>query len=184
MAQFIMAIQTIVSRNVSPLETAVISVGSVHGGSPLSSNVMPSEVELTGTMRCFSKATQEIVTTRMQALADSVAAGVGCSADVSLRWGFRVVINHDENTDVAVAAAQEVGSGAVDTQLTPTTGGEDFGFMLEQRPGSFIFIGNGVNADGTGHAVHTPHYDFNDDIIPIGVEYWVSLVAQELNLAG
>ena len=184
MAQYIMAIQTVVSRSVSPHETAVVSVGSVHGGSALSSNVMPAEMEITGTMRCFSKATQEVITRRMEALAASVAAGAGCQAEVSLDWFARVLVNHDENTDVAAAAAQAVGSGAVDTALTPTTGGEDFAFMLEERPGAFIFIGNGVNADGTAHAVHTPLFNFNDDIIPTGVEYWVSLVGQELNLAG
>ena len=184
MAQYIMAIQTVVSRSVSPHETAVVSVGSVHGGSALSSNVMPAEMEITGTMRCFSKATQEVITRRMEALAASVAAGAGCQAEVSLDWFARVLVNHDENTDVAAAAAQAVGSGAVDTALTPTTGGEDFAFMLEERPGAFIFIGNGVNADGTAHAVHTPLFNFNDDIIPTGVQYWVSLVGQELNLAG
>lgn len=183
-AQYIMAIQTILSRSVPPYETAVISVGSIHGGSNQSSNVMPSEIELTGTMRCFNKQTQDLISERMTAHAKSIASVTGCEVDVSLSWGFHTLVNHPEQTEVAIAAASElVGAENVDGNRVPTTGGEDFAFMLEERPGSFIFVGNGVNPNGTTHAVHTPLYNFNDDIIPLGVEYWVSIVQQELNLS-
>ncbi len=183
-AQYIMAIQTIVARSVAPLEAAVVSVGSVHGGSNQSSNVMPSEIEITGTMRCFNQKTQDIISTRMEQLANAVAAGTGCNVEVALSWGFHALVNHPEQTDVAIGAASAlVGAENVDGNTPPFTGGEDFAFMMEERPGSFIFVGNGVNADGPTHAVHTPHYDFNDAIIPLGVEYWVSVVQQELALS-
>ena len=184
-AQYIQAIQTIVARSVGPMEAAVVSVGSFHGGSIQSSNVMPSEIEITGTMRCFNKATQDIISTRLEKLAHSIAEGSGTTAGVALSWGFHALINHADNTDVAIAAAAAVGGEAqVEGNAPPMTGGEDFAFMLEERPGAFIFIGNGFAPDGKAHAVHTPLFNFNDEIIPVGVEYWVSLVHQELNMAG
>ena len=147
LAQFIMAVQTVVSRNVSPLETAVISVGSIHGGSNLSPNVMPSEMEITGTMR----------------------------------WDTTPPINAPEQTDQCVAAASAlVGAGSVNPNAAASTGGEDFAFMVEQRPGAMIMIGNGVNPDGSTPQVHTPHYNFNDAIIPHGVAFWAQIVQQEL----
>jgi hippurate hydrolase len=182
-AQYVMAIQTILSRSVPPYETAVISVGSIHGGSNQSSNVMPAEIEITGTMRCFNKTTQDLISERMTTQAKSIAASIGCEVDISLSWGFHTLVNNPEQTDVAIAAASAlVGAENVDPNRTPTTGGEDFAFMMEERPGAFMFIGNGVNPNGPTHAVHTPLYNFNDEIIPLGVEYWVSIVQQELNL--
>ena len=183
-AQYVMALQTIVSRNVSPLESAVISVGSVHGGSDESSNVMPSEIALTGTMRCFNRATQDIIQTRMETLARTVAEGLGCTAEVKLDWFAHALANNPENTEVAVAAASAlVGAEQVNPNVTPTTGGEDFAYMLEQRPGAFIFMGGG-SEDRPAHGLHTPRYDFNDAAIPLGVGYWMSVVRQELDLAG
>ena len=183
MAQYIMALQTVVARSVSPHETAVVSVGSVHGGSAQSSNVMPAEVELTGTMRCFSKETQAIIDTRLRDHAAAIAQAYGCTVDVSLDWFARVLTNHAENTDVATAAASSLGRGAVNDKLEKTTGGEDFAFMLEQVPGAFMFLGNDAEGQTEIHNVHTPLFNFNDDAIPVGVEYWVSVVKQELNLA-
>jgi hippurate hydrolase len=184
LAHYIMAIQTIVSRNISPVETAVISVGSVHGGSAQSPNVMPSEIEVVGTMRSFNQKNQRIISERLEALAQSTATANGCTAEADLRWGAHVLVNHDEQTDVAIAAASElVGAENVNPNQAPISGAEDFSFMLEERPGAFIFIGNGATKDAGGHAVHTPLYDFNDEIIPLGVEYWVSLVREELALA-
>jgi hippurate hydrolase len=180
-AQYIMALQTIVSRNVNPLDTAVISVGSINGGSNLSPNVMPSEMEITGTQRCFTPATQVILDKRMEELAHACAGANGCSAEVLLRWGTSPLINNPEHTDIALAAANAVvGAEHVAPDAPPITAGEDFCYMMEAKPGAFIFIGNGVAESGPTHGVHTPHYDFNDEIIPLGVAYWVSLVKQEL----
>jgi len=182
-AQYIMALQTVISRNVSPLEAAVISVGSIHAGSNLSSNVMPSEIEITGTQRCFSKATQDILDRRMTELAHAMAAANGCTAEVELSWGTNALVNHADHTEVAVTAATNiVGAANVFPDSPPITGGEDFCYMLEAKPGAFIFIGNGVNENGPTHAVHTPHYDFNDEIIPMGVNWWVNIVREELKL--
>ena len=173
----------IIARNVSPMESAVISVGSIHGGSNMSSNVMPSEVEVTGTMRCFSKETQAILDRRMTELAHAMAAANGCTAEVELRWGTTPMVNHADQTDVAVTAANAlVGAANVNPNAPAITGGEDFCFMLEAKQGAFIFIGNGVNEGGKTHQVHTPHYNFNDDIIPLGVAWWVNIVREELKL--
>ncbi len=183
-AHFVLALQTIVGRNVPPLDTAVISVGFIGGGSQLSTNVMPAEIVVGGTARCFTPEIQEIIERRMDALAQALATMHGATADVSIRWGVPPTLNHPEQTDVAAgAAAAIVGADAVDTDVTPTTGGEDFSEMLKLRPGAFIFIGNGEGGARGAHGLHTPLYDFNDAVIPTGVRYWVSLVEKELSLA-
>jgi hippurate hydrolase len=182
-AHFVLGLQTIIGRNISALDSAVISVGYIGGGSINACNVMPSELIVSGTSRCFSKEIQEVLDRRMRELAEGLAKLHGAQAEVTIAWGAPTVINHDEQVDVAIAAATElVGADAVTGNARPITGGEDFGYMLEVKPGSFIFLGNGTNPDGTYHAVHTPKYDFNDDIIPLGVAYWIGLVKQELNL--
>ena len=182
-AQYILALQTIISRNISPQEAAVISVGSIHGGSNQSSNVMPSELEITGTQRCFSQGTLAILDRRMDELAHALAAANGCTAEVELSWGTTPLVNHRDQTDVAVTAARSlVGDPNVNPDAPPITGGEDFCYMLDAKPGAFIFIGNGVSAEGPTHQVHTPHYNFNDAIIPLGVAWWVNIVREELSL--
>jgi hippurate hydrolase len=182
-AHFVLGLQTIIGRNISALDSAVISVGYIGGGSINACNVMPSELTVSGTSRCFSKEIQEVLDRRMRELAEGLAKLHGAQAEVTIAWGAPTVINHDEQVDVAIAAATElVGANAVTGNARPITGGEDFGYMLEVKPGSFIFLGNGTNPDGSYHAVHTPKYDFNDEIIPLGVAYWIGLVKQELNL--
>jgi hippurate hydrolase len=182
-AHFVLGLQTIIGRNISALDSAVISVGYIGGGSINACNVMPSELIVSGTSRCFSKEIQEVLDRRMRELAEGLAKLHGAQAEVTIAWGAPTVINHDEQVDVAIAAATElVGANAVTGNARPITGGEDFGYMLEVKPGSFIFLGNGTNPDGSYHAVHTPKYDFNDEIIPLGVAYWIGLVKQELNL--
>ncbi len=181
MAHYVLALQTIVGRNVPPIEAAVISVGAIAGGSMQSINVMPSELSVGGTARCFNKAVRDVLDRRMEQLAHSLAAAHGCTAEFTIRWGSPPLVNHPEQTDIAAAAAAAVvGAGDVDANTPPITGGEDFASMLEARPGAFIFIGNGLNPDGSHHPVHTPKYDFNDAIIPLGAAYWVNLVQQEL----
>ncbi|MCW3477163.1 amidohydrolase [Rhodovastum sp. RN2-1] len=182
-AHFVLGLQTIVGRNVPPVETAVISVGYIGGGSNLSVNVMPSELVVSGTARCFTYATRDIINARMAELAHTLAKLHGATVEFTIDWGAPAVVNHDEQVDVAVAVASGVvGAEHVEPNAPPITGGEDFAYMLEAKPGAFIFIGNGVNADGSYHAVHTPLYDFNDAIIPLGVAWWVGIVQQELNM--
>ena len=183
MSHFILGLQTIVGRNVPPLETAVISVGHVSGGSMEAVNVMPSALSVAGTARCFTPETREIIERRIGELANGLAALHGATAEVQVEWGTSPLVNHPEQTDIAAAAARTlVGDAAVDTQAKPGTGGEDFAFMLEAKPGAFIFIGNGTAPDGTVHDVHTPLYDFNDEAIPLGAAWWVRVVEQELCL--
>jgi hippurate hydrolase len=183
LGHYLLGMQTIASRNVPPGETAVVSVGHVNGGSPLSVNVMPAEVSVSGTARCFTRVTQAIIDSRMDELAQTLARMHGATAGFEIQWATTPLVNHSEQTDVAIAAATAlVGADAVEPNTPAITGGEDFAFMLEAKPGAFIFIGNGVNPDGSHHAVHTPKYNFNDEIIPLGAAYWVGLVRQELNL--
>lgn len=180
-AQFIMALQTVVSRNVPAIETAVISVGSIHGGSNQASNVMPAEIEITGTMRAYSKAVMDTIEARLTAIAQASADCNQCRVEVIADWSFTPLINLAEQTDIAVAAARAtVGAEAVEPNVPPITAGEDFAYMMEQRPGAFMFIGNGKATDGKVHQVHTPMFNFNDAAIPYGVAYWAQLVQQEL----
>lgn len=174
-AQFILGLQTIVSRSVASYDTAVVSVGAIHGGSMDSINVMPAEIEIGGTARFFSVPVRELIDRRMRELAELSARMVGATMEMSSNWGFVPLINHDAETDTATAVAASVGGAGAVTPMQLSTGGEDFAYMLEQRPGAFIMLGN-----GPGSGVHTPTFDFNDEAIPYGVGYWVSLVRKEL----
>jgi hippurate hydrolase len=181
LAHFILAAQTIVSRNVPPNETAVVSVGSVEGGSPKSPNIMPAQVVLTGTARSYQPAIRDLIERRLIELAHAQAAAFGCTAEAVYERRYPPLITHAEQTAQCVAAAAAlVGTDRVDANAPPITGGEDFAFMLQRRPGGFIMIGNGVAPDGKFHNVHTPDYDFNDDILTLGAAYWVQLVQTEL----
>jgi hippurate hydrolase len=182
-AHYVLGLQTIVGRNVPPLETAVISVGHIAGGSPESVNVIPAELVVSGTARCFTPSTQAILDARMAELAHGLAALHGATAEFKINWGTTPLVNHTDQTAVAVAAASRlVGADAVNTKAVAVTGGEDFCFMLEAKPGAFIFVGNGVAPDGKVHGLHTPMFDFNDEAIPVGSAYWVRLVEEELRL--
>jgi hippurate hydrolase len=180
-AQFITAIQTIVSRSVPAIETAVVSVGSIMGGDPGSPNIIPSKVTITGTARSYSPAIRDLLESRLTALAHAQAAAFGCTANVIYNRRYPPLITHAEQTDISIAAASDlVGAEQVVGNAAPITGSEDFSFMLEAKPGGFIMIGNGFAPDGSFHNVHTPSYDFNDDILTLGAAYWVKLVQTEL----
>jgi amidohydrolase len=176
-AHFVLALQTVISRNVSPLDTGVISVGHIGGGIAAASNVMPAEILLTGTFRHYTDITRDVILRRIEELAHGLAAMHGCTAEVECSIQAVPLSNHAEQTEVAVAAARDIaGDAAVDPNGKSTTGGEDFADMLNAKPGAFIFLGAGEERAG----VHTPRYDFNDEIIPLGAAYWVSLVRREL----
>jgi amidohydrolase len=180
-AQFVMALQTIVSRNVPALETAVISVGYIGGGAWGSPNVIPSEVVIRGTSRCFNEKVRALLERRLGEVAKAVAAVNGCTADLQYERIFSSLVNDDDCTATAIAVASSiVGERQVETAVSPVTGSEDFAFMLEKRPGNYIFLGNGVAADGSFASVHTPKYDFNDRALPLGVRYFVELTQREL----
>jgi hippurate hydrolase len=184
-AHFVLALQTIIGRNVPSVEPAVISVGSIEGGSPISPNVMPAELTITGTARSYAPAVRDLLERRIGELAHALAAMHGCTAEASYKRGVPALVNHAAQTElIAGVAAGLVGEQAVNTAMAPVTGGEDFALMLEARPGAFMFIGGGNGPDGTSANLHTPHFDFNDDIIPLGVGWWVGVVEQELGRPG
>ncbi|WP_419896910.1 M20 aminoacylase family protein [Roseomonas sp. USHLN139] len=182
-AQFILALQTVVSRNISAIDPAVISVGAIAGGAFGSTNVMPAEVKLGGTARSFTPAVRDTMERRMRELAEGLAATFGCTAEVTYIRNGTPVVNHEEQTAIAARAATAlVGAGTVDARAPQITGGEDFAYMLEAKPGAFIFMGQGAGG-ATSEGLHTPTYNFNDDAIAYGIGYWVSLVQEELKLA-
>ncbi|WP_421949955.1 M20 aminoacylase family protein [Pelagibacterium sp.] len=167
--QVITALQSIVARNVDPLASAVVSVTQMHSGSAY--NVIPSEATLRGTVRTLAPRTRDVVEERMNEIVTHIAAGFGATAKLNFRRGYPVTVNDPNQVAFACdVAASIVGEEKVERFMTPMMGGEDFAFMLERCPGSYLFIGNG---DTSG--LHTDEYDFNDSIIPIGVSYLVEL---------
>ncbi|MGV3550282.1 M20 aminoacylase family protein [Rhizobium sp.] len=178
-AQIITALQTIASRNVDPLQSSVVSVTILKGGD--ASNVIPNEASFAGTIRTLNDEMRELSKKRLREISQGVAAALGAEASVTIHTGYPVTSNHGEQTGVAVAAAGDVaGVPNVDADVNPMMGGEDFSYMLNARPGNFIFIGNGDTA-----TLHNADYDFNDEVIPHGVSYWVRLAEQRLaSLAG
>jgi hippurate hydrolase len=180
-AQFILALQTIVSRNINAFDSAVISVGAIESGSFGSVNVMPDTIRIGGTARSLTISVRDTIERRMKELANGLAASFDCTAEVEyIRLGVPLV-NHEENTKRAIKAAQAVvGETNVDQNRQPMMAGEDFALMLLERPGAFIFLG--INDDETKRRhLHSPTYNFNDEVIPFGVAYWITLVQQELN---
>jgi hippurate hydrolase len=179
-AQFLLSLQTIVSRNVSSLDSAVISVGAIESGSFGSVNVMPDKIRIGGTARSLTSSIRNTIERRMKELANGLATSFGCTAEVEyIRVGVPLV-NHEENMKRAIKAAQAVvGEANVNQNIQPSMGGEDFAFMLLERPGAFIFLG--INKDETKRGpLHSPNYNFNDEAIPFGVAYWITLVQQQL----
>jgi amidohydrolase len=174
-AQIITAIQTIASRNVDPLQSSVVSVTILKAGD--ASNVIPDEVSFAGTIRTLNAEMRELSKKRLKEISEGVAAALGAQATVSIHTGYPVTKNHGEQTGVALNAAGDVaGLPNIDPDVNPMMGGEDFSYMLNARPGNFIFIGNGNTA-----SLHNADYDFNDDVIPHGVSYWVRLAEQRLS---
>lgn len=177
-AHFVVAAQTIVSRSINPLETAVVSVGHVAGGDPGSLNIIPAEVKIGGRTRFFTAATQDILERRLIEVAETTARTFGCTAETNYRRGYPATVNWEEQSQIALAAAREAVGDDVIANMPPVSGSEDFSFMLEKVPGCYAFIGNGMT--GPDEFVHAPRYDFNDEIIARGVAYWAEIVRAEL----
>jgi hippurate hydrolase len=173
-AQIINQLQAIVARNVDPLQAAVISICMFHAGN--ADNVIPQTARLGGTARSLTPAVQDLLERRIGEVVEGVARMHGATARLTYRRGYPVLNNHARESEFAAAVAGEVaGRDKVDTAVAPVMGAEDFSFMLNARPGAFIFVGNGDSA-----GLHHPAYDFNDDVIPIGTSYWVRLVETAL----
>lgn len=168
-AHVVTALQSIVARNVAPLDTAVITVGSIHGGE--AANVIPDSVDLTLTTRSFRPAVRETLLQRIPALARGIAAGFGATVEVEVKRGFPSVVNHPAETAFARQVAIDLfGDDALIADIAPRTASEDFAFMLEARPGSFLFVGT-----GDGEPLHSPRYRFNDDVIVPAASFWARL---------
>jgi hippurate hydrolase len=167
-------LQSIVSRNANPIDSMVISVTQFHAGETY--NVIPDQAVIAGTVRWLKNEIGELAEKRMREMLESMASAYGVTTDFEFDANYPVTFNHDEETEFATGVAREVaGEKAVVTGIDPTMGGEDFSYMLNARPGAFIFLGNG---DTPG--LHHSAYDFNDEIIPSGVSYWVKLVETAL----
>ncbi len=177
-AQVVTALQTIVARRVDPLESAVISVTQFHAGT--AENVIPDEAKLVGTVRTLAPGVQDLVETAMRRVVETTAAAHDAVAEITYRRGYPPTVNHAEQARRAARAAETVlGNGRVRRDMPPVMGGEDFAFMLLDRPGAYIKLGQADGARGAKD-VHTTGYDFNDDLLPIGASFFASLVEQEL----
>ncbi len=174
-AHLITALQTIASRNVDPLAQVVVSVTAVDSG-PAAHNVIPQTVRLKGTVRTMDARVQDAVEVRLKAIAAGIAATFGAAAAVDYRRGYPVTVNAAENTGFAVDAARRI-SDHVDADTAPLMGAEDFSFMLNERPGAYIFVGNGDTA-----MVHHPAYDFDDRAIPFGASWYAGIAEARLPL--
>jgi hippurate hydrolase len=172
-----MALQTIVARNIDPAQPAVVTVGSMHAGTV--NNVIPQRATLELSVRSFNPQIRERLRARIKELVEAQAASYGATANVKVTPGYPVVVNSEAETEFATQVARElVGEENVVAQTDLLMGSEDFAFMLQERPGTFLRIGNGAGEDGC--MVHNPHYDFNDKNLPIGAAYWARLVERFL----
>ena len=173
-SQIVIALQTIAARTVDPAESVVVSVTKFHGGEAY--NVIPEHVDLAGTVRTLKKEVADLARDRMEAICGGIGKASGTTVTFDYQPNYPVTVNDAEETLFAGdMAAVVAGESAVHRAIAPLMGGEDFSYMLEARPGAFIFIGNGDTAN-----LHHPGYDFNDEAIPHGVSYWVKLAETAL----
>lgn len=181
--------QTIISREKNPLDTAVLSITQIHAGS--ATNVIPDEAVLVGTVRTFSTEVLDLVERRMREIAAGVATGFNAGIDFTFKRNYPPLVNHPAQTAFAIEAMQAVvGPDNVNSNVEPTMGAEDFAFMLQAKPGCYVFIGNGdgdhrAGGHGLGPCqLHNGSYDFNDQLLPIGASYWARLVEMSLPVNG
>jgi hippurate hydrolase len=173
-AHLVTALQTIVSRNVDPLKSAVVSVTMVEAGE--ADNVISRTAKITGTVRTLDSEVQDFIEARLGEMVPQFAASFGATASIRYARGYPVTVNEPGRTAFAAEVAAEVaGPDRVDADVPPSMGGEDFSFMLEERPGAYIFLGNGDSSE-----LHTDTYDFNDAVIPVGATYWVRLAEKAM----
>lgn len=179
-AQIIQAYQTLVSRQTDPLKSAVITVAQIHAGSTY--NVIAEEASLSGTLRSFDPEVRAYLTAGMERLAKGIARAFEAEAEFVFHEGYPATVNHDAQTEKAAAVARDVvGADKVSMEAEPSMGAEDFSFMLNARPGAYMFLGQAGGPSACN--VHNPRYDFNDEILPIGASLLASLVESGLKRA-
>ena len=180
-ASIVMALQTIGSRNVDPQQTAVITVGSLVAGK--ANNVIPHSARLELSVRALDREVRDLLQARITALVTAQAESLGVQAQIDYKRDYPVLVNTPAETELArQVGVALVGEARVTRQGRPLTGSEDFAFMLERCPGSYLLIGNGAGEGPAAHAcmVHNPGYDFNDDILPVGAAFWALLTQRYL----
>ncbi|MBV9829847.1 MAG: amidohydrolase [Alphaproteobacteria bacterium] len=176
-AQIVMALQTITARNIDPVDSTVISIGFMKGGSAY--NVIPDDLHIGGTVRSFRPETRDLLEQRMTEITAGTAALFGASATCDYRRGYPPTINHaDEATFAADVAAEICGEEQIDRNVAPSLGGEDFSYMLQRVPGAMMWIGNGPGEGGC--LLHNSRYDFNDSALPVGVSFFARLAERFL----
>ncbi|NMG44237.1 amidohydrolase [Aromatoleum toluvorans] len=175
-AALVQALQTIVSRALDPLDSAVVSVTQFHAGEAY--NVIPDRAQLCGTVRAFSAAVQDRIEAAISRISAGIAASHGVSVEVEYRRGYPPTINTSDEAAICAEVAAGLPGASVLTDQRPSMGAEDFAFYLRHKPGCYVWIGNGPGEGGC--TLHNPHYDFNDSIIPFGVAYWVELARRLL----
>ncbi|TWF50311.1 M20 aminoacylase family protein [Neorhizobium alkalisoli] len=174
-SQLVGSLQAIAARNADPVNSVVISVTRFDAGT--THNIIPDQATLMGTVRTLSEETRDLAENRIRQIVDGIVSAHGAEASIDYERKCPVTSNHDRETDHAVRVASDiVGASNVDPSVDPSMAGEDFAFMLQRRPGAFIFIGNGDTAP-----LHNPHYDFDDESLSYGMSYWVKLVEQRLS---
>jgi hippurate hydrolase len=168
--QLVTALQTVASRNADPLDSVVVSATAINAGEAF--NVIPQSVEIKGSVRTLTPAMRDLAEKRITEICQGLTQAFDLKCEIEYFRGYPVTFNHAGQTDFVTSATKNVfGKEAIDTEVPPTMGSEDFSFMLEERPGAYIFMGNGDSA-----GLHHPAYEFNDAAIPVGVTYWASLV--------
>ncbi|MBS27639.1 MAG: peptidase M20 [Alphaproteobacteria bacterium] len=176
-SELVGALQSITSRNTDPIDALVVSVTQIHGGDAY--NVIPDDVVLRGTVRSFREEVRDTVEPAMRRIADGICAAYGGEAELHYEKRYPATVNSEEETELAAEVATAiVGGENIERRPVPSMGSEDFAYMLREKPGSYVWVGNGEGAGGC--MLHNPGYDFNDEIIPIGVSYWSELVEQTL----
>ena len=174
-SSLVMALQTVVSRNIDPMEAAVVTVGSLHAGH--AANVIPEHATMELSVRSFKQEVRELLEQRIRALVQSHAEGYGAKAEVEYIRGYPVLVNSEAETEFAKQIAVElVGEDKIIPSFSPIAGSEDFAYFLQQRPGCFLRVGNGAGKP----MLHNAHYDFNDDNVTVGAAYWTRLVERFL----
>lgn len=187
-SQMIGALQAIITRNKRPVDAAVLSITQFHAGD--ASNIIPDSAWIGGTVRTFTNEVLDLIEKRLNEIAHSVAQAFDCEAEIEFLRNYPPTINHPKETDFAISVMNElVGEQKVNPRIDPTMGAEDFAYMLQAKPGCYIFIGNGDGDHRSqGHGLgpcqlHNPCYDFNDKLLPLGSTYWVKLVEKFLSAA-
>jgi hippurate hydrolase len=178
-SQVVSALQSIPSRNTHPVDSVVISVTQIHAGDAY--NVIPDSVQMHGTVRTFQPETQKEIPSSMLRVAEGVCAAYGGTCELNYMSGYPATINSVEETEISAKAVVDLlGEENIIRNPTPSMGAEDFSYMLEARPGCYVWLGIGPGKGEGGCMLHSSRYDFNDDVLPIGASYWVKLVENEL----